>query len=106
LVRASGSFELLQGGGPVLGIVASAKYENYRVDLQRGDMLVIYSDGVTEASCPGGEEFGEERLGATLAVRVNEPAQSIIEAVNRAIAEWTGGTPAADDITLIVARRN
>jgi phosphoserine phosphatase RsbU/P len=106
LVRASGSFELLQGGGPVLGIVTSAKYENYRVDLQRGDMLVIYSDGVTEASCPGGEEFGEERLGATLAVRVNEPAQSIIEAVNRAIAEWTGGTPAADDITLIVARRN
>src|SRR3954469_19891354 len=56
LVRASGSFELLEGGGPVLGIVASAKYENYRVDLQRGDMLVIYSDGVTEASCPGGEE--------------------------------------------------
>ena len=61
-------------------------------------------NGVTEAANPADEEFGEERLAASLARRAGEPAQSIIAAVNQELADWVAGAPAADDVTLIVAR--
>lgn len=105
LVRKAGNVERLSGGGTVLGILPDATYEEMRCRMDVGDLLVIYSDGVTEANNPSQEEFEEERLEALLAVHKNDSAQAIVEAVNRAIAEWAAGSPPADDITLIVAKR-
>ncbi|MDQ6664551.1 MAG: SpoIIE family protein phosphatase [Acidobacteriota bacterium] len=105
IVRADGSYERLDGGGPVLGILPSVKYGQYSCRMEKGDLLAIYSDGVTEAATPDDEEFEIEELAAVLAARRNETARTIVAAVNEAVTEWTKGAPPADDITLIVARR-
>jgi serine phosphatase RsbU (regulator of sigma subunit) len=66
---------------------------------------VIFSDGVTDACDPQGDDFGESRLAAVIAEHRNEGSVEIVQAVNRAIAEFTAGTPLPDDLTLLVARR-
>jgi sigma-B regulation protein RsbU (phosphoserine phosphatase) len=105
LVRASGEAQLVEGGGPVLGILPAARYSEMRLHLDDGDMLVLYSDFVTEAGNPDYDEFGEERLRGILQKHRAKPAAAIVEAVTNALAEFTAGAPQADDITLVVARR-
>lgn len=105
VMRRDGQVEWLAGGGPVLGILPGATYEEHHCPLEIGDVLVLFSDGVTEATDPAEVEFGEERLSAILFQTRNEPAQEIVKAVNLALSEWTGGAAPADDITLVVARR-
>jgi phosphoserine phosphatase RsbU/P len=105
LVRASGEAEMIEGGGPVLGILEIAPYSEARTHLNRGDLLVLYSDGVTEANTTAYEEYGEERFIEVLSKHRNEPATAIVDAVTRSLAEFTGDAPQADDITLVVAKR-
>ncbi|HUP03230.1 MAG TPA: SpoIIE family protein phosphatase [Bryobacteraceae bacterium] len=105
LVRASGESSLVQGGGPVLGLLPFAPYQEMRLRLDPGDLLAIYSDGVTEANNLAEEEFGEERLCEVLRDHRGEPAESIVQAVRAALAAFTGAAPQADDITLVIAKR-
>jgi serine phosphatase RsbU (regulator of sigma subunit) len=105
LMRASGEAEMLEGGGPPLGILAFAAYGESRGQLGRGDLLVIYSDGVTEANNGALDEFGEERLLAVLRENRQKSAREIVDAVTEAVAEFAAGAPQADDITLVVAKR-
>ncbi len=105
VVRASGQAEMLEGGGPVLGIVPSASYREDATRLGPGDMLVLYSDGVTEANNPDFDEYGEGRFIELLQRHRNEPASAVVQAVTRAVAEFAAGAPQADDITLAIAKR-
>ena len=106
LVRASGEAEMLEGGGPVLGILPIAPYsEMHAPALDHGDMLVLYSDGVTEANNADYDEFDEERFIEVLKAHRTEPAARIVEAVIKAVTEFAAGAPQADDITLLVAKR-
>jgi phosphoserine phosphatase RsbU/P len=104
IVRAGGEVEYLSDGGPPLGILKAATYKRQCAQLDPGDMIVLYSDGVTEAANAADEEFGEERLAALLAARRDRPAAAVVEAVIEAVAAWTGGAPPADDATLVVGR--
>jgi sigma-B regulation protein RsbU (phosphoserine phosphatase) len=105
LVRASGEFEALGGGGMILGILPMATYQESRAHIDIGDILVLFSDGVTEAPDPNGEEFGEHRLASLVASVRSLPAFEIIEEIHQAVAKFTEGAPAADDITVVIARR-
>jgi serine phosphatase RsbU (regulator of sigma subunit) len=105
LVRASGEALMLEGGGPVLGIVPFAPYREESIQLDHGDMLVLYSDGVTEANNVAYDEYGEERFTEVLVRNRNQPADAIVEAVTRSLTEFTAGAAQADDITLSVAKR-
>jgi serine phosphatase RsbU (regulator of sigma subunit) len=105
IVRANGAVEYLDGGGMVLGILAMASYSEYRARLEPGDVLAIYSDGVTEANNGKEEEYGDERFAAVLTANRSKSAPEIVAAVNRDLTEFAAGSPPADDITLIVARR-
>jgi len=105
IVRANGSYELLQGGGPVLGILPFIEYQEYHAQMDEGDALVIYSDGVTEANNPAGDEFEIEGLAAAVIPDRSESAGTIISRINKGLLNYTKGAPPADDITLIVARR-
>jgi serine phosphatase RsbU (regulator of sigma subunit) len=105
LVRAQGEAELLEGGGPVLGVLPIAPYREMHAQLERGDMLVLYSDGVTEATNLAYEEFDEERFIEVLKRHRTEPAAEIVQAVVKSLAEFAAGAPQADDITLLVAKR-
>jgi phosphoserine phosphatase RsbU/P len=105
VIRASGDAEMLEGGGPVLGVLSIAPYSELHAQLERGDMLVLYSDGVTEAANLTYEQFEEERLVDVLRRHRSEPAADIVQAVVNALAEFAAGAPQADDITLLVAKR-
>lgn len=106
LVRRSGEFERLEGGGMILGILPMAPYQESAARMEPGDLLVLFSDGVTEATPPDRDlEFGEERLAAIVHRNADQPASAIVAAINRELAEWTQGAPPADDVTLVLARR-
>ena len=100
-----GAAELLEGGGPPLGILRSACYQEYRGAIGPGEMLVVYSDGVTEATNAAEEEFGEERLAEVLRASGARPAAEVVEAVRQAVTDFAAGAPVADDLTIVVARR-
>ena len=106
LMHADGKVEKLECTGLVLGIMAAAKYEQQTCCLEPGDVVVLFSDGVTEACRPDiDEEFGEDRLAETIAELRNQSAQSIIQCINQRVHDFTAGSPPADDITLVVAKR-
>jgi serine phosphatase RsbU (regulator of sigma subunit) len=103
VVRANGSCERLPPTAPVVGMMAEWSCEAAEVELGTGDTLVIFSDGVTEASGPGGEEFGEERLLETVRARRDSPLPSLPSAIVGAV-EAFAGPHHDDDLTLVVAR--
>ena len=105
LVRANGDAQMIEGGGPVLGILPAAPYRESRAELGHGDMLVLYSDGVTEATNSRYEEFEEARFIEVLKENRGKSAAEIVAAVTRALAAFAAGAPQADDITLVVAKR-
>ena len=73
--------------------------------LDHGDMLVLYSDGVTEANNRAYDEFDEERFIEVLKAHRTVPAAQIVQAVIKAVTEFAAGAPQADDITMLVAKR-
>jgi len=105
LVRAAGGFENLAGGGVILGILPMAVYKESRVRMEPGDVLVLFSDGVTEAANPDDEDFGEERLAQVVASMRDRPAAEIVDAVEAAVTEFSKGAPPADDVTIVIARK-
>jgi sigma-B regulation protein RsbU (phosphoserine phosphatase) len=105
IIRANGTYDQLKGGGPVLGILPFIEYREYQAKLDEGDALVIYSDGVTEANNPAGDEFEIEGLAETVIRNRVESAGAIVSHINKDLVTYTAGAPPSDDITLIVARR-
>ena len=75
-LRASGEAQMLEGGGPVLGVAPVAAYGEQRASLAPGDLLVLYSDGVTEANNPDFDEFGEERFIRRAARKPRPPGEA------------------------------
>ena len=105
LVRAGGGHDQLEGGGMILGILPMAVYEESTVHMASGDVLVLFSDGVTEAVDPLDEDFGEQRLADLVFSMRDRQAIDIVNAVHIEVAKFTQGAPPADDITVLVARR-
>jgi sigma-B regulation protein RsbU (phosphoserine phosphatase) len=94
----------LDTGGMVLGLFPAQPYEQRSVSLQRGDRILIFSDGVTEASDPEGEMFGEERLLEAVDRHARLPAEDLPERVLDDVTRFVGGSPQQDDITVIAAQ--
>ena len=97
--------EQLASGGLPLGIMSDAQYREGRAALYPGDVLVIYSDGVTEAVNPTGEEFGATRLYEVVSRNLDGSAAAIRDRIESALSKFCQGTPAADDITLVIVKR-
>lgn len=106
VVRRDGRVEQLEGGGMILGIFGQGRYELQRARLGAGDVVAMFSDGVTEAQAPGTEDdFGEERLVAAMGPVGERTPAEMIEGVKRAVAAHAGSVTSADDFTLVVARK-
>jgi serine phosphatase RsbU (regulator of sigma subunit) len=105
IVHAAGTVEQLASGGLPLGIKRDAEYREGRTQLQAGDVLVIYSDGVTEAVSPSGEEFGPTRLYEVVQRNVEASAAGIRDRIESSLTKFAQGTSAADDITLVIVKR-
>jgi len=97
--------ENLETTGLILGILPRSEIAQSTCKLEPGDLVVLFSDGVTEASrVDVDEEFGEERLAQTLRQCISQPAAAMIDTVIQSLTEFTSGAPPADDITLIVVK--
>lgn len=106
LVRANDSIERLPSCGTILGIFPDIGYEVKRCRLEPGDVLTMFSDGVTEENNPDGEEFGEQRLAKLVIEKGRQGAVELVEGIRQAVLAWAAGAAAADDVTVVVARRN
>lgn len=91
-------------GGPIIGAFLDQRYEQETVFLATGNMVVVYSDGVTEALSPEGIEFGEGRLQSIMLEVRSLSARQAAEHVIAKVLEWQGHSSQHDDITLIVMK--
>lgn len=109
LLRASGRVEQFQPGGISLGMDAGPVFckslEVSHVDLNPGDSLILYTDGIVEAMDHAGVEYGLERFAQILQSLIAATPDEVVEGVVADLAEHVGGAEASDDITLVVARR-
>jgi serine phosphatase RsbU (regulator of sigma subunit) len=92
--------------GIVLGVVDDPEMEEGHTQMQPRDVLVLYTDGVTEAIDESDEEFGEERLRRILAGAPDRSAQDLVRLVSGAVTAFTGDGPRFDDLTVVAVRRN
>jgi sigma-B regulation protein RsbU (phosphoserine phosphatase) len=106
LLRGSGGVERLKATGLPLGLLRSASYSYRQAAFYPGDLLCLYSDGITECVSPSDEEFGEERLLDYLSRRRQAPLAEILQGLERAVTEFAAGRPQADDQTVVLARRS
>ena len=94
---------MLTSGGTVVGLFDNLSFPEATVQLRPGDVLVAYSDGVTEPENDYGE-FGEERLIQLVRANRHLPLERITEIVTAAVADWIGDNEQPDDVTLVLAR--
>lgn len=105
IIHAAGTVEQLGAGGLPLGIIRDTTYTEGRTQLQPGDVFVTYSDGVSEAQSPTGEEFGMTRLTDVVAQNMSRSASGLRDRIEDALSKFADSTPAADDITLVIVKR-
>ena len=91
-------------GGTVVGLIDNMSYEQGIERLNPGDILIAYSDGVTEPENEFGE-FGEDRLLEVVRRHRHLPLEAISEQVMQSLRSWIGGQEQPDDITLVLARQ-
>jgi serine phosphatase RsbU (regulator of sigma subunit) len=104
VVRADGPVEELREGGTLLGLVEESSYLSGRVAVRAEDMLVFYTDGVTDRGSREGEMYGAERLKEAAARNRKDPARIALYSILGEVQGWSGGLPAEDDATLVVAK--
>lgn len=105
VLHAHANVSRLQTGGVPLGMLEEFPFEEEEVPMSPGDLLVVYSDGVTEAWNTDEVEFGEQRLAEVLRQYHDKTASELIDGVIAAVKSHTGSAPQADDITLVVLKR-
>lgn len=103
--RLDGTVEQLDSGGLPLGIMGGAAYEAGEIELAKGEVLVVYSDGVTEAVNLKDDEYGIERLTEVVRANLASTASGLRDKVESALSVFTETAPANDDITLVIVKR-
>jgi serine phosphatase RsbU (regulator of sigma subunit) len=98
------SIRRLTAGGTICGLFDHASYEEETVVLQPGDVLVLFSDGISEALNAAGEEFGEERILRCIREAATRPVADLLETLVARVKEFASGTVQSDDMTAVVVR--
>jgi sigma-B regulation protein RsbU (phosphoserine phosphatase) len=102
---ATGKIEELTSGDMILGAFASVSYQSTPLHLHQGDILVVYSDGLTEARNQQKEMFGEERLLKIIQQEAPSGSHALQQKFLKAIEEFTQSIPQTDDITFLVVEK-
>jgi HAMP domain-containing protein len=102
--RDSSRLVMLEAKGIALGVIEDISLEEHEVQLEAGDVLVLYTDGVTEAMNVNRELFGEQRLQSVVAENLHLSAEALMRTINEKVELFTHGEPQSDDITLMVAK--
>lgn len=104
-VRGSGEVERLDKGGLPIGMMQGVSYQEASVVFNPGDVLVIYSDGITESINERDEEFDEDRLIEVVKNNLGRSASGIRDRIDEALSRFVGTTPPVDDMTLMIIKR-
>ena len=104
LVIGASGVRRLERGGPIVGLFEAASYEEETIQLTPGDWLVVFSDGISEAMTPTGDEYGEERIIACVQRNSALDPPRLLEALFSDVREFAKGAAQSDDITGIVLR--
>jgi sigma-B regulation protein RsbU (phosphoserine phosphatase) len=104
LLDASGNVKYIDRGGVPLGMFRDTRYYEYYLTIEPNDVLVLYTDGVTEALSPKGEEFGRQRLAESVKKSRSLSAKDLIAAVQKDVTNWTDGRGVSDDVTFFVVK--
>jgi sigma-B regulation protein RsbU (phosphoserine phosphatase) len=104
LLETNGDFRFLERGGMPLGMFRDTRYYEYFLSLTKGQVLVLYTDGVTEATSTSGQEYGRERLAETVKKCKHLSAREMVTFIHRDVMDWTGGRGADDDLTLFIIK--
>jgi sigma-B regulation protein RsbU (phosphoserine phosphatase) len=94
----------LPAGGTVIGLFPKADYEEGSIALNPGDLLAVFTDGVTEALNPAEEEFGEDRLKSVLQEIVHLPVAEISERLAQEMKDWIRDAAQYDDLTFVLLK--
>ena len=105
LITGDGAIHHLASTGPPVGLIPEGSYLEKSVSMDAGDLVVLYTDGITEASDPDDEEYGIERLAKICRLRRQDDLELLAEAIQRDLDTFTRGIPYADDRTLLLIRR-
>jgi len=104
LIDADGKTHFEERGGVPLGMFRDSRYYEYYATIEPGQMLVLYTDGVTEAMSPSGEEYGGQRLVAAALRGRHLSARELIDFIHRDVIDWTDGLGAHDDVTFFIVK--
>ncbi|HEX6730101.1 MAG TPA: PP2C family protein-serine/threonine phosphatase, partial [Pyrinomonadaceae bacterium] len=104
LLSANGNQRFIERGGLPLGMFRDTRYHEYYLSFQPGDLLVLYTDGATEARSPAGEEWGRERLAEVIKANSDLSARDLIAALQSEVVRWTDGLGSGDDVTFFVIK--
>jgi serine phosphatase RsbU (regulator of sigma subunit) len=105
LLRTStGESILLENSGPIMGILPDAQFSDTLFPLQPGDILTLYTDGVTEQENEAEEEFSLERLTKLVLSKEAEPATALVTDISEAVSTFAGTTEQSDDLTVVIAK--
>lgn len=95
---------MLAAKGIALGIMPNMVFEEKVITLRQGDILVLFTDGVTEAINRNGEMFGQNRLAKLVVDNKDLSAQKIIKKIEQTVIEYSEGQPQFDDLTLLAVK--
>ncbi len=102
LARPGQGIAVLEGRGRFLGMIPQLSLEEYRIEMQPGDRLILFSDGVSDAENPAGENYGTDRLRSIVRANYHLEAGPLVDAIRADIATWQQHAPAIDDLALLV----
>ncbi len=105
LFSADGNVKELKTGGLILGCMPDSEYEEEKISINRNDIIVIFSDGITEAMNENEEEYGEEKLKEFISNHLDEAPEIIIENILSDVRMFVGEAPQWDDMTLLIIKR-
>lgn len=105
LLRSNSEPIRLDKGGIPLAMMNEFSYEEGAVELQPGDLIVMYSDGITEAMNAAEEQFTEKRVLEVLRACQHESPEHVLEQLTKAAKQHAGSTPQSDDMTVVVIKR-
>jgi serine phosphatase RsbU (regulator of sigma subunit) len=100
----TGETLLLDAGGPIMGILPQAQFSNTVVTLDQGDILTLFTDGVTEQENEAGDEFSINRLEQVVRSKETEPASALVTQISEAVSTFAGEKPQVDDLTVVVVK--
>jgi serine phosphatase RsbU (regulator of sigma subunit) len=104
LCPSTGESQLLEEAGPIVGILPDAQFSNTVIPVKQGDILTLYTDGVTEQENANGDQYSIDRLKQLVLSKATEPSSAVVTEISDAVSLFAGAVEQSDDLTVVIAK--